>query len=310
MLMTTSFDLAASRDAITEILHTESDAALAVIVGIDGPSYRPLGAMMAVLADGIRIGTLSSGCIEADIAQHALEALKSSDPVSIRYGKGSPFFDIQLPCGGGLDILILPRPDKSVLEQLNFKRLHRVPSTLEIDVASAQLSLSAHGVTELSDGVFKAHFVPEIRFLVFGKGPEASTFSALATSSGYPNLLLSPDPETLDEAARFGGKTVHLSKKSIPSNVEIDDRTAVVLFFHDHDWEPGILASALASNAFYIGAQGSKRARDARLMELNAMGISKADQARLFGPIGLIPSARDAKTLAVSTLAEILSKAS
>lgn len=91
--------------------------------------------------------------------------------------------------------------------------------------------------------------------------------------------------------------------------MKIDPRTAIILFFHDHDWEPGILADALTSDAFYIGAQGSRRARDVRLLELEAMGVSKTDRARLFGPVGLIPSVRDAKTLAVSTLAEILAQA-
>lgn len=195
MLMTSSFDLASSRDAISDILRYEGTGALAIIIGIEGPSYRPLGATMAILDDGTRIGTLSSGCIESDIAQHALAALETGDPVSIRYGQGSPFFDIQLPCGGGLDILILPRPDKTVLEQLEHKRNLRVPCTLEIDVTTAEMALSEAPFTGLSNGVFKAHFLPDVRFLVFGKGPEASTFSALVTSSGYPNVLLSPDAE-------------------------------------------------------------------------------------------------------------------
>ncbi len=309
MLMTSSFDMAASRDAITETLRYKGAAALAIIIGIEGPSYRPLGATMAILDDGTRIGTLSSGCIESDIAQHALKTLETGDPVSIRYGHGSPFFDIQLPCGGGLDILIVPRPNKTVLKQLEQKRSLRVPSTLEIDVTTAEMALSETSVTELADGVFKAHFQPDMRFLIFGKGPEASTFSALVTSSGYPNLLLSPDVETLQEAERFGGKTVHLTQKSIPDDVKIDPRTAVILFFHDHDWEPGILADALTSDAFYIGAQGSKRARDSRLLELERLGLRPQDRARLFGPVGLIASARDARTLAVSTLAEILAQA-
>ena len=57
---------------------------LCVITHVDGPSYRPLGAMMAVLEDGRRIGTLSSGCVEADIALHAAKALDmSADDVTV-----------------------------------------------------------------------------------------------------------------------------------------------------------------------------------------------------------------------------------
>jgi len=82
------------------------------------------------------------------------------------------------------------------------------------------------------------------------------------------------------------------------------------LFFHDHDWEPPLLADALKTEAFYIGAQGSQRARDARLADLRAMDVPEEQLTRLTGPVGLIPSARDPGTLAVSVLAEVLSKAS
>ena len=101
-------------DPIDAVLADQSDAALAVIVGVEGPSYRPLGAVMAVFDDKRRVGTLSSGCIEKDIALHAQEALEAGRPRKVRYGRGSPFIDIKLPCGGGLDILLLPADELAV----------------------------------------------------------------------------------------------------------------------------------------------------------------------------------------------------
>ena len=68
----------------------------------------------------------------------------------------------------------------------------------------------------------------------------------------------------------------------------------------------GILDAVLRSNAFYIGAQGSQRAREEREVSVIALGASHSDAARIKGPIGLIPSARDPRTLAVSVLAEVL----
>ena len=85
-----------------------------------------------------------------------------------------------------------------------------------------------------------------------------------------------------------------------------DERSAIILFFHDHDWEPRILKRALETPAFYIGAQGSRRARDARHQEMLLLGVKKKALRRLKGPIGLIPSARDPRTLAISVLAEVL----
>lgn len=298
-----------SRDPLRAILSAPQGAVLAVIAGVEGPSYRPVGAMMAVFDPATRVGTLSSGCVEGDIALHAMEARDAGAPRLLRYGRGSPFADIQLPCGGGLDILLLPQPDLAVLRDLARRRAARTPCTLEVDVASGAMRLSDTGATGMQGDLLRVRFEPDLRFLVFGKGPEAATFAALVQSAGYPNMLLSPDVETLRDGAAVGCATRHLVEQAFPPDLAVDDRTAVVLFFHDHDWEPPILQGALRTPAFYIGAQGSQRARDARHLMLEGMGVPREQIARLRGPVGLIPSARDAGTLAVSVLAEVLATA-
>ena len=294
------------KDPVADLLAREEDGVLAVIIGVEGPSYRPIGAIMAVHGSGQRTGTLSSGCVENDIALHALDALAAGRPSILRYGRGSPFMDIQLPCGGGLEIALLPRPDRQVLGRLAEARAARRPVTLAVDLSTGTLSQSSEGETGREGDVFRVRFLPEIRFLVFGKGPEASTFAALVAAAGYPGLLLSPDAETLEAGRAAGCETQRLTTPGWPRDLAVDDRTAVVLFFHDHDWEPPILIGAVRTPAFYVGAQGSRRARDSRLMELSAMGLTEEEGARLRGPIGLVPSARDARTLAVSVLAEVL----
>lgn len=299
----------ALNDPLEDVLVRGAGSALAVIIGVEGPSYRPVGALMAVVEDGTRVGTLSSGCIEADIGRHALETLKTGEPKVLRYGRGSPFIDIRLPCGGGLDVLLLPRPDLDALRQVKLARDRRQPCTIEIDPQTGQMRVVGAGKTGMLNGVFRLRTLPELRFLVFGKGPEAGSFAALVHSAGYPNLLLSPDTETLEQGVASGCATQHMVAQSMPTDLSIDPWTAITLFFHDHDWEPPILRSALNSPAFYIGAQGSRRARDERMVELESLGATEADRARLRGPIGLIPSARDARTLAVSVLAEVLEEA-
>ena len=280
---------------------------LCVITHVDGPSYRPLGAMMAVLEDGRRIGTLSSGCVEADIALHAAKALDLSTPYTVRYGKGSPFADIVLPCGGGLEIMLLPRPDVAVLNTLLSHHVARQACVLEVDQRSGTLCAVTQGATGWTGDVFSIAIDPEIRFFIFGKGPETATFAGLVQAAGYPNLVLSPDAETLDAVAAAGCTTRHLTHAHCPAGLGIDGRSAVVLFFHDHEWEPPILAEALSTDAFYVGAQGSMRAAEMRRMELVRLGVSDGAIAELRGPIGLVPSVRDARKLAISVLAEVLS---
>ena len=77
--------------------------ALVTLVGVDGNAPRAEGAQMAVSESGEWAGYISGGCLEAAIALEAQAAIKAGKPRLLRYGKGSPYFDIQLPCGSGLD---------------------------------------------------------------------------------------------------------------------------------------------------------------------------------------------------------------
>ncbi|QUS37082.1 XdhC family protein [Falsirhodobacter algicola] len=292
----------AAADALAFAAEAPERSVLAVITGTEGPSYRPPGAMMA-FRGGQQAGSLSSGCVEADLALHAERALRDG-PLRIRYGRGSPFLDIQLPCGGGLEIALIPRPDPALLAAVQADRRARRPTALQI---GADLSLRADDPGQ-ADG-FRVDLPPEPRFAIFGKGPEAAVFAGLVHGAGYPHILLSPEEDTLAEARAAGCTVRALPRPALPDDLKIDARTAVVLFFHDHDWEPPVLMGALASPAFYIGAQGSQRARDARLAALRAEGADPASLARLRGPIGLIPSTREPRVLAVSVLAEILAAA-
>lgn len=261
-------------------------AALALITGVEGPSYRPLGAGMVVSETGESWGSLSSGCIERDVVIHARAALADGQVRALRYGAGSPFRDLVLPCGGGLDILILPAPDRAALAQ-------------------AQASLQARRPAMLRLGPLMLDLQPQLRVLAFGKGPELRLFSALAAAAGYPVESFSPDAETLAGLAQ--GQV--LTSKDWPEGLKADARTAVTLFFHDHDWEPRLLQAALESPALYVGAQGSLRAHQARCAELAALGVPDQATARLAAPFGLIPSVRDPRTLAASVLAQVLEAA-
>lgn len=300
---------AVSRDPMAEIVAAGGEAVMAVITGVEGPSYRPLGAVMAIFADGGFVGTLSSGCVEADIAHHAARVLAEGAPRRIRYGRGSSFIDIQLPCGGGLEILLLPRPDPEVLKQVGQRRAARRVGVLRINPGTGAIMLQDDGQTGFDGADFLLRIEPELRFLVFGKGPEAFTFAALVQSVGYPCLLLSPDEETLASAGSAGCATQQLFRPGWPAGLEADGWTSVTLFFHDHDWEPAILQGALQTQAFYVGSQGSQRAAETRRLALAELGVPAERIARMHGPVGLIHSARDARTLAVSVLAEVLEHA-
>jgi xanthine dehydrogenase accessory factor len=252
---------------------------------------------------------LSSGCIDADIKLHAFQCLEEGTPRLLRYGRGSPYKDIILPCGGGLQIILIPNPDRVFIrEVLRSVVADRKANTLGININTGEMSADPDHVVGLVGENFVIRIEPELRFLVFGKGSEPIAFSALTQSAGFETTLLSPDFPTLESAQNMSCKTVNIRKPCIPSGLSADSRTAIVLFFHDHDWEPPILIEALKTQAFYIGAQGSQRARDTRFAALRKMHVTSEDLIRLRGPIGIIASARDPRTLAISVLAEVISE--
>ena len=80
------------------------------------------------------------------------------------------------------------------------------------------------------------------------------------------------------------------------------------MLFHDHEWERAILRWAIASDAFYVGAQGGERARALRVETLLGDGLSPDLVARVRSPIGLIPRARDPGVLALSVIAEVVAE--
>jgi xanthine dehydrogenase accessory factor len=85
--------------------------ALVTITGLTGSSSRPVGTLMGVSADGSFAGSFSGGCIEAAVVAEAQEAILAGRSRQVRYGAGSPYIDIKLPCGGGVDLLFQPDPD-------------------------------------------------------------------------------------------------------------------------------------------------------------------------------------------------------
>lgn len=288
---------------------TETGGVLAVITQIVGTSYRNLGTMMAFGPQGQRTGSLSSGCIEDDIAEHAATALQTGQCRTLRYGQGSPFFDLKLPCGGGLSILLIPNPDPAVLRAVLARGDARQEAALAITPATGALALLAPGERSAEAGTIVVVLEPELRFWVYGHGIEAMSFALMAQAAGYDVTLFGQEGLQTD-LSRIGPLNISVvpSFRSYTCPVP-DRRTAIALFFHDHENEARLLAQFLPSEAFFIGAQGSLKARQRLLQDLRSLGVTDRHIANLRPEFGLIGSCRDPRTLAVSVLAHVLSVA-
>lgn len=286
---------AARQDVLTddalEILQYAADAvaagipaALVTLVEVHGGAARQPGAQMVVLADGRYCGFVSGGCVEAAAAREASEAIASGRDRVVRFGEGSDYFDIVLPCGGGITLAIhvirSGAPFQHTLERL----YRRQSAGLAYVPSDSSLAFVPHtAFTGWRDGQFLLALPPRPRLVIFGSSIEASCTASLAQAAGYEVALA-------NDAA------------PLPS---IDEFTAIVLLFHDLDREVRPLQTALDAAPFYIGALGSTRTHERRTRALLALGYRTGDVARIKAPIGIFPKARDASSLAISVLADI-----
>ena len=272
-------------DVTSDAAHDEDHVALAAacrpgvglctIVGIEGSFSRRMGAQLAVLPDGSTVGDLADGCLESQLST---DIAQCAEPRVMRYGRGSPKIDFRLPCGGGLDILLDPAPDsaacRSALETLG----RRSPARLTL---------------ECGDRPSTRTYLPSMKLVVFGEGRELESVASLCSAMKIDVEVFSKDDLALGQPAL---------------NVRYDPWTACLLLFHDHEWELALLEQALASEAFYIGAQGGERARADRILALAARGVPEEQIARLISPVGLMPVCKSPRTLALSALSEIVGR--
>lgn len=276
---------------------------MAVLTATHGPAYRNPGTAMAIAPDGRFAGTLTSGCIEADLILQAQRVRADGRPLHLRYGQGSPFIDLRLPCGGAIEVMLFRVNDLDLLAELSRSRADRRPVSLRLS-PDGRLALDA-AERGAAGGVIIPFKAP-IRFVIFGAGAEAAVFADLVKSMGYDHVLLSHEDRNLDAAQAMGCTVRRLGPMPDFKELVPDDRCAALLFYHDHDYEPQILRALLDRPAFYIGAQGSRATQTARLEHLARMGVPPDLLERVRGPIGLIPSSRDPRLLAISVLAEVV----
>ncbi len=268
--------------------------ALAMLTDTVGGSVRATGAIMAISQNGQTCGYLSGGCIDADIRLHALQALSSLEGKSLRYGQGSPFLDISLPCGGGIDVFVCPTPDPA--------EMHRAVKALEARKC-ADFTLQAAGAAQK----VTANYLPKLRIRIAGRSADPIALGQISAAAGIETELWSADEDCLQAASQMDAfATVKLTSPSALPLSHDDMYTAFVLMMHDQDWEPPLLEQALNGSAFYIGAVGSPNTHTKRCANLRAHGLQQSAIDRIKGPIGLVPSMRDASMLAISALAEII----
>jgi len=153
---------------------------------------------------------------------------------------------------------------------------------------------------------FLQAYNPKYRVIVVGAVHIAQALVPMAAFLGLDVTVVDPRRSFATDE-RFPNVTVMTEWPDEALDVLApDSRTAVITLTHDPKLDDPALDRALKSDAFYIGALGSRRTHARRLDRLREMGHSDDAMARIKGPVGLNIAAVTAPEIAVSILAEFI----
>jgi xanthine dehydrogenase accessory factor len=295
-------------------------ALLATVVRTWGSSPRPVGSIMALSYDGAVVGSVSGGCIEDDLIFCYAQAYVGNEPCRtspfsppslVKYGvTADEAHRFGLPCGGTLELLLEYDPDAALLTQLMqalesgqlVRRIVRVAdgkASIEVTATPEELSFGR--------GVLANTFGPEYRMLLIGGGQLTEYLATMALFSGFAVTVCEPREEYRRGWSVAGAKVVSGMPDDVVTAFRPDRRSCVVALTHDPKLDDLALMEALGTEAFYVGAIGSRRnnqARHARMAE--HFSLPATDLRRLRGPIGVYIGSKTPPEIAVSIMAEIL----
>ncbi|MDI9333664.1 MAG: XdhC family protein [Cytophagales bacterium] len=289
---------------------------LVTVVETWGSAPRPAGAILAVRDDGVVSGSVSGGCVEDDliarikVGEHA-GLNGQGKPSMIAYGvTKDEAARFGLPCGGTLRLVQEPLVDTAWVSELLARTVNHelLARTLSLSSGAVQLRAAARGETMAFDGLtLTTLFGPKWRLLLIGAGQLSQAVAQMAQMLDFEVLVCDPREEYaatlhMDNVIRVAGMP-----DDVVRDMGVDAHTAIVALTHDSKLDDMALMEALTSDAFYVGALGSRRnqaTRKARLIE--HFDMLDSDFAKLHGPVGLRLGAKTPAEIAVSIMAEIV----
>ena len=305
---------------------SDQRALLATVVRTWGSSPRPVGSIMALCETGAVVGSVSGGCIEDDLIYRYSRAnaptgaqpaagithdIPQGPPERVTYGvTADEAHRFGLPCGGTLELLLEFNPDADMLaalvQALSEGRLMQRDTELATGTVTLRPCDKPAGLSD--DGVTLCNtFGPEYRMLLIGAGQLAEYLSTMALFCGFAVTVCDPREEYRNGWTVAGVALAQGMPDDVVREFNVDHRTCVIALTHDPKLDDLALLEALESEAFYVGAIGSRRNNEARRARMIEHFEQTEDSlAPLRGPIGIYIGSKMPSEIAVSIMAEVL----
>jgi xanthine dehydrogenase accessory factor len=297
--------------------------ALARVVATRRSAPRPVGSKLIVSETGELAGSVSGGCVESEVVEAAREVLGGGEPRLLTFGISDDLaLSVGLPCGGEIDVWI-DEPDPELLQQLAEVARNERRAVFFVDLDDGTQRLVADGDNDVADELIRSGhskvvelhgrrlfadvFGPPPRLFVYGAVDTADALCAAARAVGWRTVVADArsrfaTPERLPNADEI---IVAWPDEAL-AQVAPDHTTAIVVLTHDDKFDLPLLTGALRTEAYYIGALGSRRNQERRRERLLDAGVDEPDLERISGPAGLDIGAHTPAETAVSMLAEIM----
>jgi xanthine dehydrogenase accessory factor len=310
--------------------------AVATVIATRRSAPRPVGSKLVVSTAGEMAGSVSGGCVENEVYGHACEVLQGERPQLLSYGISDDLaFSVGLPCGGEIDVFVeeLSEPLLARLGQVIQREERAVLFTVVVgEPLGAQVLVTEGGDrvgadlpelagrfeetirskrNQLIDAggttAFAEVYGPPTRILVFGAVDTAEALCRQAGALGWRTIVADARGKfATAERLPSADEVIVAWPDDVLARVRPDHDTAVVVLTHDDRFDVPALEGALATEAFYVGALGSRRNQERRREQLLQAGVGEEAIARIAGPCGLDVGAETPAETAVSVLAEIL----
>jgi xanthine dehydrogenase accessory factor len=303
------------RDIIDVI--DEADAAgekvvVATVIDTIRSAPRQPGAKMVVRQSGRFSGSVSGGCVEADVVERANAIFAGEDARRVHYGvTDGEAWEVGLSCGGEIDVWVeqadpeVWREVRALLDEDGYGMLYTNTETGEKRLERGVLEST--GLRD--DGVFAEVVEGPLRVMIFGAAEAAEHLCSYGNDLGWRTTVVDARPAlAIPDRIPSADEVI----KAWPDEVadRIDERTVVVTLSHEERLDIPAVAAALERNARYVGAIGAKRTQERRRAALTELGFSESDLDRIHGPAGLDLGGRSPAQVALAIAAEIVAETS
>lgn len=334
-----------------EILRTldelpgDASPVLATVVDVDGSSFRLPGARMLILEDGMTVGTVSGGCMEADVLERAKKVRETGKTSIFIYDtrdEEDSVFSLNMGCRGVVRILMesaKANPSLSFLkDNLENSRAGVIATQISGGLTGSQVIVDSAGVRHSSfeepeatqmvlahaDSVMTAErselkktetgeifyeFVPlPAKLIIFGAGADAVPLSRIAKELGWKTHVIDHRPAYATPARFSSADTVTVQKRDdLGAKIEFGPETLAVVMTHNYENDKQIISRLLNTEIRYIGAMGPKSRTAQIFSEIEDTGTKVTAEmlSKTHGPVGLDIGATTPEAIALAIVAEI-----